>query len=259
MLQSFREIREYQEFLLEYVLQILRSRYRGSVLGFLWTLLNPLLVCVTFGLVFSVINNVDIRGYLPHFLSGYIPWLMFVGTGTAGTSAIIGNSAYVSRIYVPKAIFPIAAMLINLVDLLSALAVFLFLLAIFQPTQLGASILFLPVAILIMAVFCLGIAFLFATLSVFFRDFVFLWSSLSFVWFFFTPIIYKLDQMPASARPLFSLNIAYPFIRMFQDPIAGGVLPSAETIMAASFYATITFIVGSSVFFRSERRFYMYV
>src|SRR3954447_8385783 len=102
MVEAIQEISHYREFLREYVLQLLRARYRGSVLGFFWTLLNPLLVCVSFTLVFAVINRVTVREFMPYFLGGYVPWLFFQNTGSTATTAIVGNMHYVSRVYVPK-------------------------------------------------------------------------------------------------------------------------------------------------------------
>lgn len=259
MLEKFQEIKEHREFLREYVLQTLRSRYRGSLLGFFWTLLNPLLLCLVFSFVFAVINRVNIVSFMPYFLAGYIPWLFFANTTTNATTAIVGNAHYVSRVFVPKAMFPLAAVLVNLVDMLAAFAVFLVLLVVFEPTRIQPALLFLPVAAVALTVFCTGFALLCATVNVFFRDFNFLWNTLTMAWFFLTPIFYRLEQMNESVRPFFALNIVYPFIRMFQDPIALGVLPPAETILSGFLYSAIVLIVGASVFFRSEERFYMYV
>jgi lipopolysaccharide transport system permease protein len=259
MIGSFREIFDYREFVREYTMQVLRSRYRGSVLGFFWTLLNPVLLCITYIVVFTVVMHVNVHQFIPYFLGSYIPWLFFVNAGSSATFAIIGNAHYVSRTYVPKGSFPIANVLINLVDFVISLAFVALLLAAIAPERITPALLFLPISTLILIMFVTGVSYLFATLNVFFRDFSFVWTSVSTMWFFFSPILYRMDQITPAMRPVFGANIIVPFLKLFQDPIAYGVVPSMETVLSASLCAAIVFILGASAFFRSEKQFYMYV
>ncbi len=249
----------HREFLKEHVLQTLRSRYRGSVLGFLWTLLNPLMICVAFGFVFSRLNRVNIEEFLPHFLAGYLPWMFFVGASVGANIAITGNASYVSRVYVPKGIFPLSVVLVNLVDFLAGLAAFFIVLLIAFPHKLHATAAFLPVSLAILFVFVTGVALLFATINVFFRDFQFLWGTISFIWFFLLPILFTPANTPVAVRNLYQFNVMYPMIRLFQDPLANGVLPPADILGLSVAYALITLVAGSAAFFRWQREFYMYV
>lgn len=259
MIQSYREIGEYRGFLREYVLQILRGRYRGSILGYGWTLLNPLLTCLTFGFVFAYLNRASLSDFVTYFLAGNLAWTYFNSTAVLATGAITGNSNYVNKMYVPNGIFPLGAVLVSLVDLLAGLPMYILFLLIFAPERIQVTSIFIPVSIVIFTVFCTGIAFLFASIGVFFRDFPFLWNSLSFTFFFCTPILYKAEQMPEPVRQYFALNIVYPFIRLFQDPLYYGRLPDSQTITLSMLYAFIMLVLGISVFVRSQRQFYMYV
>src|SRR6266511_3528312 len=99
MLEQFREILEYKEFLWQFTAQQLRSRYRASVLGFFWTLLNPTLICLALGVVFSYINSWDMRTSGLFFFAGYIPWSFAVNATNGATGSIVGNTFYVNRIY----------------------------------------------------------------------------------------------------------------------------------------------------------------
>ena len=258
MLEELKRVLEYKEFLRQFTTQQLRTRYRGSVLGFLWTLLNPVLTCLVLSIVFSYINKWDMRTTGLFFFAGYIPWAFFVSGTTAATFAIIGNSHYVNRIYVPRAIFPISTSLVNLADLVAGMLVVLLYMAIFG-AKFSSALAILPLAVIILTVFVLGISFLFAAISVFLRDFQFLWASLSFLWFFFTPILYPITAIPASIRPYFEMNPVLPFIRLFQQPICDGVMPSLGTVGLASAYAIVVLGVGVTTFFRSERTFYLYL
>jgi ABC-type polysaccharide/polyol phosphate export permease len=259
MVQFFRDIVQHREFLREHVLQTLRARYRGSVLGFIWTLLNPLLIWISFGFIFSRVNHVNLEQFLPHFLAGYVPWMFFVGSSTAATSSIVGSSNYVNRMYVPKAIFPVSVVLVNMVDFIAGLASFFLFVMVVFPQQLHPTALFIPVAFAILLVFVTGISLLFATVNVFFRDFQFLWATISFVWFFLVPILFTPENMPDAVRTMNQFNVMYPMLRMFQDPLAKGLLPPVDLVGLSAAYAMVALIAGSAAFFRWQREFYMYV
>ncbi|MDZ4801388.1 MAG: ABC transporter permease [Bryobacteraceae bacterium] len=259
MLQFFQDILQHREFLREHVLQALRSKYRGSVLGFAWTLLNPLMICLAFAFIFAAVNNTNLEAFLPYFLAGYLPWTFFVTSATGATLSILGNASYVNRQYVPKGIFPLSLVLVNFVDLLAGLVSFFLVVTLVFPSRLHAAALFLPISLAILLVFVVGVAFLFATINVFFRDFNFLWGSISFVWFFVVPILFMPQNTPAALRGLNQFNVMYPMVRLFQDPLAFGVIPPLDIIGLAMAYAAILLVAGSAVFFRWQREFYMYV
>jgi lipopolysaccharide transport system permease protein len=258
MLEELKKVIEYKEFLRQFTAQQLKTRYSGSVLGFVWTLLNPVLSCTAFALVFSAINRWNLRTTGLYFFAGYIPWFFFVNATTAATFSIIGNAQYVTRIYVPRIIFPLATLLVNLADLLAGMLVVMAYMIIFG-TGFSPALAILPVAIVLIWMFALGVGFLFATVNVFLRDFQFLWMSVSFLWFFFTPIIYAITDLPENVRPYFEANPVLPFIRMFQQPICHGVLPSIETFGLALLYSVTVLTVGVTAFSRSERSFYLYI
>jgi lipopolysaccharide transport system permease protein len=247
-----------REFLREFTLQQLRSRYRNSVLGYLWALLVPLMVFATFAFIFAVVNGLNVREFAPYFFAGYVPWLLFVNTGTGATAAIVGNSHMITRIRTPKSVFPVSVLMVNLIEFLGFVVATLVLMVLLQ-AKFSLAMLFLPIASVILLVFALGISFLFATVNVFFRDFSFMWYTLSFLWFFCTPIVFPLTQVAPVYRKYFELNPMLPFVRMFQEPISVGVLPSADTVLMAIIYSVIVFVFGTAVFARSQKSFYSYL
>lgn len=253
-----KEALDNREFLKEFTLQQLRSRYRNSVLGYLWTLLVPLILFASLAFIFSVINHLDTRKFGPYFFGGYLPWLLFVNASLGATGAILGNGSLINRIKVPKSVFPVSILLVNLVDFGGFTAATL-LIMVFVGADFSAAMLFLPIASAILILFVLGVCFLFATINVFVRDFFFAWASLSTLWFFCTPIIYPLSQVNPEHRKYFELNPILPFIQLFQDPISKGALPSMETIVISIIYAVILFVFGSAVFARSQKSFYAYL
>ena len=253
-----REVFENREFLKQYTLQQMRSRYRGSVLGYAWALLAPFLTLAVFAFVFAVINRMDARTFAPHFFGGYIPWVFFSSATTAATSSIVGSAYLITRVRTPKAVFPLSAVILNAVEFLAFLPAALALMVMLG-ARLSPALLFLPIATAILAVFIIGVSFLFATINVFLRDFLFVWTTASFLWFFCTPIVYPLSSIEPDKRQWFELNPILPFIRLFQDPVAQGVLPSTGTIATACAYALVLFVAGTLIFSRTQKGFYSYL
>jgi ABC-type polysaccharide/polyol phosphate export permease len=258
MLKELSLLQEYREFLWQFTAQQLRTRYRGSILGFLWTLINPTLTCLVLAFVFSYINKWDMRTAGAYFFAGYIPWLFFVSATTGATMCIVGNAHYVHRIYVPRSIFPISVTLVNLVDLLVGLII-VFGYMVITDVPFTPALVILPVGIVLIAVFVLGLVFLYAALNVFLRDFQFLWTSLSFLLFFFTPIIYPLTVLPPTIRPYIELSPVLVFIDLLRQPVCDGVIPTPERFALAAIYAVLAFGLGVTSFLRSERSFYLYL
>ena len=258
MRQAIQELIEYREFLKQFVLQTLRSRYRSSVLGFFWTLLNPLLTCLVLSIVFSYINKADLRTFGTYFFSGYMPWTFFLAATATGTGCIVANGPYVTRIYLPKAIFPIWAALVGVVDLLAAIFI-VFGLMFLTEAPFTPALVILPVSLFLLIMFSMGLCFLFGALNVFVRDFQYLWGTVTFIWFFFSPILYPLTNIPAGPRAYFALNPMVPFLQLFQDPISKGLFPPATAFAQASVYTVVSLVVGTVFFIRSQRSFYLYV
>jgi lipopolysaccharide transport system permease protein len=258
MLDELKRLAEYREFVKQFALQQLRVRYRGSVLGFVWTLLFPLLTCVSFTLIFGYISHADLKSYGVYFLSGYVPWLFFVNSASLANGSILGNANYVSKILVPKSVFPISSVFMSLVDLLAGLLA-LAIVMVFVSAPFSASLLIVPVSVVLTAAFTLGVCLLFASLNVFLRDFGHLWAVVSFLWFFFTPILYPMKNIPAGPRQYFELNPILPFIRLFQNPISNGTLPDPQTFLLAAVYSVASLLLGFTFFARQQRRFYLYL
>jgi ABC-2 type transport system permease protein len=192
------------------------------------------------------------------FFAGYMPWLFFVNGTLAATFSIVGNTHYVNRIYVPRLAFPIATTLVNLTDLVAGMFV-VFGYMVVVGVNFSPALATITISIVVMSLFVLGVSFLYAAVNVFLRDFQLLWASFSFLWFFFTPILYRITALPVNVRPFFEMNPVVPFIRLFQQPICDGVMPSMATFGLALLYSVIMLGVGLAVFSRSERSFYLYL
>jgi ABC-type polysaccharide/polyol phosphate export permease len=228
------------------VMQDLRVRYQRSVLGFFWTLLNPVLMMVTLTVVFSQIFHADYREYAQYLFAGMIPWGFLAISLTDCAFSIIANEGLIRKIFLPKLIFPLTRVLFNLTIFLLSM-VSLFVLLIPLGMQVAPPLLILPVVIALFALFTFGLGLMLATMNTFYRDCSHLVSVFLQAWYFATPIIYELPNFDGPRR-WFLLNPALPFVRMFQSIIRYHQWPEATTFFAAVCLAAVSLGVGYAAF-----------
>ncbi len=258
MLVRLRELSSYKPLFFEWTYLQLNQRYQGSVLGFLWTLLYPLLVFLSFSLIFSVINGWDLKDYGLYFAGGYIAWTFFANAIQQAADSIPMNASFVTRVYTAKALFPLTAVSVNLIDLVVGVLIILALTPLLGVSY-SLALLFLPISLVLLIGFVTGAALLCSTANVFLRDFRHLLSSVLFIAFFFSPILWKSSALPAGIQSLLYLNPMVPFIRLFQQPIWAHALPDGKDILFSSVWAMFALAIGSLAFFSNERKFYFYL
>ncbi|HEY1409784.1 MAG TPA: ABC transporter permease [Promineifilum sp.] len=189
---KLRELKLYRNLLRNLVIRDLKARYKNSVLGILWSILNPLFLMVVFTILFSVLVNNQIRDYPIFVLTGLIPWNFFSGSLTSGTVSIVGNSGIIKKVYFPREILPASVVLSNLVNFLFAflvLIVFLYLFGI----GLTVHALWVPAILLTQLILTLGLCLLLGSLTVFYRDVLMILEVVLLGWFFLTPVFYSLE------------------------------------------------------------------
>jgi ABC-type polysaccharide/polyol phosphate export permease len=245
--EDARELSRFWPVIQNMVVQELRVRYQRSILGFFWTLLNPILMMVTLTVVFSKLLNQGAREYAIHLFAGMVPWALFSQTINECAFCIITNENLIRKIYLPKLVFPLVRLLVNLTTFtLSVAAMFLMLVPL--GARFSWAMLFLPVAAGLFALFTLGLGLIVATANTFYRDCSHLVGVALQAWYFATPIIYELDLMPPETQWRFWLNPAFPFIRMFQVVIQDGRWPDPTTFAMAVGLATVILGVGYAAF-----------
>jgi ABC-2 type transport system permease protein/lipopolysaccharide transport system permease protein len=236
------------------VVQELRVRYQRSWLGFLWTLLHPILMMTTLTLVFSqLFKKASAGSYAVYLFAGMVPWGFLAAALNDCAFSIIANEGLIRKIYLPKLVFPLSKVLVNLsTSLLSLGALFLLL----EPmgTRFTPALLFLPVAVALFTAFVLGLGLIVAVANTFFRDCGHLVTVFLQAWYFATPIIYEIDLIPAEARWRFWLNPAYPFIQMFQEIIRDGHWPQLTTIVVSAGIAAVSLGIGYAAFKSYENK-----
>ncbi|MCC6586340.1 MAG: ABC transporter permease [Bryobacterales bacterium] len=257
IVSEFREALSYRDFLKYLVRQQFHQRYHGSVLGLFWALLYPLVTFCSLAFVFSYVNHWDIRDYGVFFFSGYVVWNFITNTTLGAADSITGQASFVTSVRVPKLLLPVAFVLAGIIDFLLNLGILMALMAILG-APFSAALAVTPLVVLLLGVFTLGLALVSAVAQVFFRDFKMLLSSVFFIGFFLSPILWK----PEAAGPLAmvaAVNPVVPFLRLLQWPVWMRSVPSAQTFLAAGALAVGMFAVGAALFVRLQRRFYYYL
>lgn len=258
MFQLIRDIYRYRELIWVLALKELKVRYKRSALGFLWALLHPLLMTGIYVMVFSHIMRFGIERYPVFVLSAMFPWTFFQQALTYAVQSIVSNAPLLKKAYVPKMVFPLAAVLANLLNfLLSLIPLAFFLWVLGHPFYL--TWLYLPVPLLALVLFTVGCSFLVATINVFFRDIGHMLEILLRAYFFFSPVIYDLNHIDPRLHLLFRWNPMVYILNGFRMAIFYGQLPSAASVFTSLGTGLVAMIVGYALFRRYQDSFALHV
>ena len=258
-MELVRDLRKYRELIWALALRELTVRYKRSVLGFLWALLNPMLLMIVLTVVFSTImSGGAIHHYAVFILSALVPWMFFSQSLTYAVESVVGNADLIKRVAVPKIVFPTAAVLSNIINLLLSL-IPLALMVIILGHPFHWTWIFLPIYIVALAVFTLGCSLFFATANVYYRDVSHIVQILMNVWFYLTPILYPIELFPAHYRWLFKFNPLIFVLNDFRLAVYWGMLPTPWSVAASFFCASGAFLIGYAVFRKYQSEFVFYV
>lgn len=248
------ELFRYREMFTGLVDREVRARYKGSVLGFVWSLLNPLLMMAVYSLIFSVYMRINIPNYSLFLFCGLLPWGWFTSSITNATATITANANLIKKIYFPLEILPLVNVTTNLVNFLFSLPVLLAFMAVMH-VGLTPNLLFLPLLIAIQFLLTLGFSLILCTLNAFFRDVEQLLGPVLLAWFYVTPVIYPESQIPASFKFLFYANPMAPLITSYQRIFYEGQAPAFEHLVYCTLVGLGLFLVGYVVFYSKKFEF----
>jgi lipopolysaccharide transport system permease protein len=250
-----------KELLWNLVVKELKVRYKNSILGFLWALLNPLLMMIIFTIVFSVLmkGGMQIKHYPLFLLCGYLPWIFFNNSISESTTSITLNGSLINKVYFPREFLPISKILSSLVNFIFAIVVLIPFLLIFG-MHLDWTIIFLPVVILLQLLFAIGLGLFFSSLNVFFRDVGNLIEILMMTWMFLTPLWYPVQLVIANAPKylyLYLLNPMASFVVLYRYLLFNHDLPKlvGYSSMIVLLSTIIVFFGGYFVFNKLEPEF----
>jgi lipopolysaccharide transport system permease protein len=242
------ELYQYREFVRNLVVRDLKVRYRNSVLGFVWSLLNPLLMMAVFTVVFSILLRNNRPNFPVFVLVALLPWNFATSSVMGSVTSIVGSSHLIKKVYFPREILPISLVLSNLVNFALALPVLLALVLASQ-IPLTPYALLVPFIMVVQAMFLIGLALLLSCLNVFFRDTENIVDVLVLAWFFLSPIFYNMDELSARwAGLLYWLNPMASFISTYRIILYDHASPDPLFIGRTLFTSLAFLVVGYLVF-----------
>lgn len=251
MLQVFRR---YSFLMRQLVARDFKTRYKRSVLGVLWSFLNPLLTMIVQYVVFSTLFRSDIPNYALYLLTGIVCYNFFSESTSVSLTSITGNASLITKVYVPKYIYPVSKVLSSSVNLLLSLIPLIFVM-VFSGVPVRPAILLLPFGLLCLLCFCVGMGFLLSTLMVFFRDMQFLWSVLSMLWMYLTPVFYPESIIPEQFMMLYKCNPLYHILRFFRGILIDGVSPAPKAYLYCLIASAVPLVIGAAVFKSKQDKF----
>lgn len=249
---------KYFVFLKEIIKRDIKKKYYKSALGVVWTVLHPLLHMLTITIVFSTLFHRSIENFPVYMLCGQLTFHFISGSGSRGLTAIIGNSAFLRSIYVPKYIFVVSRVTEAFVDLMFSL-IALFPVMFVTGAPFTWNLLMLPVLFILEFMFALGLALVLATYGTFLRDLQHLYGIFTTLWHWVCALFYPITIVPSTYRFLFDLNPAYHYITIMRAICYEGVPPTDKSLIIATCFSVLMLAMGISVFRANENKFYLYV
>ena len=251
-------LEKYKFLIKQLVSRDFKIKYKRSVLGALWSFVNPLLTMSVQYVVFSTIFKAEIENYPVYLLSGIVLFNFFTEATNTSLYAIIGNASLITKVYVPKYIYPVSKILSTLVNLLIAL-IPLLIMCLATGIKVTKAWLVLPFVLVCLLMFCIGMGFILSAVMVFFRDMQFIWSVLSMVLTYATPVFYPESILPIEMQGILKFNPMYQYITFFRTVVIEGVSPEPRLYLICMIFSLLFMAIGVAVFRKSQDKFIFYI
>lgn len=258
-MSTIKELYAYRQMIFSLVKKDLRGRYKGSVLGFLWTFINPLLQLIVYSLVFGWLFRSQtnaVEKYYLHLFVALIPWIFFSSSITVGAASIVSQKDLVKKIYFPRMVIPISYVTSCFVNMLLC---FIVVFAVIIVTGVGVNflaLLTLPVIMIVEYVFALGMAMITSAVTVYFRDLEHILGIVSMAWMYLTPVVYaKSAVVPEKYHRIYDLNPMTPIIECYRTVLYHKQVPDLSTLLWAAALGVFFLIFGAVVFNKLQKHF----
>ena len=250
-IQNFKK---FKPLLGELVARDVKIKYRRSVLGVLWTLLNPLCMMIILSLVFSNIFKFDVENYSLYILSGQVVFNFFSGATTDAMSSIISNGPLIKKVYVPKYLFVLSRIISSFINLLASFTALL-LVMIATRAELHWKVVLVVIPLILLVVFSLGVGLELAAITVKFRDVMHLYSVFTTALMYLTPVIYPMSILPNWLYKLVMLNPLTNMLMMFRDVMINNNIFDLKSLIIAIIETALMFLIGLYVFYKNQDEF----
>lgn len=249
----------YRYLIKQLVTKDIKLKYRRSFLGYVWSVLNPLMVMVVMYLVFSKMFRFNIDNYSAYLIIGQTLFTFMTEATNQAIFSITGNGPLLKKVYVPKYVFTLSKVTSSLANLVFSLGAMIIVFVITK-VQFSWAMLFFPVILMEVYIFSLGLGLFLAETAVFFRDIQYIYNVLTTAWMYLTPIFYPMEQLPESVQKAIKIfNPMYQYITQFRTISLHQTLPAAGDVVYGFAIAFVFLIVGSWAFIRKQDDFILYI
>ena len=255
IIQNFKKFRP---LLGELIARDIKTKYRKSVLGVLWTLLNPLFMMIILSVVFSNLFKFDVEYFPVYLLSGQLIFNFYSEATTASMSAIMDNGSLLKKIYVPKYLFVLSRVFSSTINLLASFTA-LILVMLAMRVELHYTVLLVSIPLIFIVLFSLGVGLILSAITVKFRDIMHLYSVFVTALMYLTPVIYPMSILPAWLTPIVKLNPITNILQMFRNVMIYNSLPSIASMIIAIVECSIMLVFGLYVFYKNQDDFILYI
>lgn len=251
-------VKKYRFLIRQLVSRDFKTKYKRSVLGMFWSFLNPLLMMSVQYFIFSTIFQSDIPNYAAYLLIGIISFNFFSEACNLSLYAVLGNASLITKVYMPKYIYPLTRVMSSVVNLMISL-IPMILVCIVTGVQFEKSALLALFFLVCLILFTLGVCLLLSTAMVFFRDTQFLWGVISMVWMYATAIFFPESIVPSNFRFVLDFNPLYHYIKSMRICILNGISPEPAMYGGCFLIAVVTLVIGAMIFKKSQDKFILYL
>ncbi len=250
----------YRELLLNLAHREISQRYKQSILGYAWVILNPLFQLLVLTFVFSTIFRISSFNvpYVIFLIVGLLPWNFFSQSLSSAANSLVGNSSLITKIYFPREILVYATIIAKMVDFFYSSLVLIFFFIFYKIPLPPQSVWFIPIFI-IQLIFTAALSLLISSFNLFYRDIQYLLNLIVSLWFYLTPVIYPVEQFPEKYRFIFMLNPMSVIINGYRQTVLGGGEPNLQSLAIAAITSIVFFIISFLIFKKSEGQFADYV
>lgn len=255
---QWENFKKYRFLLQNLVKKDITTKYRRSVLGILWSVLNPLLMMMVITAVFQTLFRSNIENFPIYYLTGSLIFNFTVESTNASMTSMIDSAPLIKKVYIPKYIFPMEKTLFALVNMVFSLIAVIIIYIVLRFTP-PVTVLLFPVALLYVFMFCLGFGMILATLNVFFRDISHLYGVWTTAWVYLTPIMYPMDILPAPVLSIVKMNPLYYYVEYFRNIMMYGIVPSFRDNLICLFFSVSFLLAGFLIFKRNQDKFILHI
>ena len=246
--------KKFRPLLGELIARDIKTKYRKSVLGVLWTLLNPLFMMIILSVVFSNLFKFDVEYFPVYLLSGQLIFNFFNEATTNAMGAIVANGPLIKKIYVPKYMFVLSRIFSSSINLLASFTAMIFVMLAMR-VELHYTVLLAPIPLIFIVFFSLGVGLILSAITVKFRDIMHLYSVFVTALMYLTPVIYPMSILPEWLKKIVLLNPITNILMMFRDVMLNNMLPSIGSILLAAVETAMVMVIGLYVFYKRQDTF----